>query len=146
MAARSMSLVVAIGVTFVGCSRPPSAALRFAPAGMNPTGVYTADPSGSVTFSGSGGLQLRLYLERGVVLITVRAAAEGTAPRVTIYLDERVAGEVKIDPQSFGDYQINARLSRSGTVSMRLSVSGDEAAAALGAAPVRIETVSVWQP
>jgi hypothetical protein len=101
-----------------GCSRPPTAQMRFAPAGMNPTGKYTTSTSGAVTFWGNGALRLRLFMEEGPLMVTLRAGgnvADGDGPRVVVSIDGQVVDTLSIDSTQHREYAVSIRLADTGT-------------------------------
>lgn len=101
-----------------GCSRPPTAPMTFVPAGMNPTGSYTANEQGGVTFWGNGSLRLGLYMEKGPLVVTLRAGgnvADGEGPRVVVSIDGQVADTLSIDSSQHREYAVSTRLADTGT-------------------------------
>jgi hypothetical protein len=91
---------------------------------MNPTGPYIADPSGGVAFWGNGGLQSKVYLEKGPVTITIRArgnTVDGEAPALLLDLEARVVGKVKIDSVFLKDYTVTTDVQHAGMTILGLS-------------------------
>jgi hypothetical protein len=85
---------------------------------MNPTGKYTASTSAAVTFWGNGALRLRLFMEEGPLMVTLRAGgnvADGEGPRVVVRIDGRVVDTLTIDSTQHREYAVSTRLADTGT-------------------------------
>ncbi len=140
---------VTIASALLSCARPPTAAIKFAPAGMNPTGRYTASAAGDVTFWGNGALHLHLYMEKGPLVVTLRAGGnvvDGEAPRISITVDGRPIETLDIDSSQVREYTVSARLDHTGTKLLEI-VFGNHVAKPnpLAGRTLYVQTVTVRQ-
>ncbi|MBI4517656.1 MAG: hypothetical protein HY699_17765 [Deltaproteobacteria bacterium] len=107
-----------------GCSKPTAGTLTLVPSGMNITGGAMRNKNGSVVFWGNGKLQSKVYLEKGPVTITIRAAGnvvDGAGPVVTVDLEARIVGKLAVADKQQKEYVITTTAQNSGTSILGMS-------------------------
>ena len=149
MTVRDASSVTLLAAVLLSCSRPPTVPMKFAPAGMDPSGKYTAAPEGGVTFWGNGALRLRLYMQKGPIEVTIRAGGnvvDAEAPHVVVSIDGQLLGPRPIDSSQVRDYVINARLDSPSTKLLEIAFGNSPVKSdALAGRTLYVESVLVHQ-
>ncbi len=136
--------VLSFTTLLLSCTRPPELPVRFAPAGMNPSGRYAINAEGGVTFRGDGSLRLRLYMQKGPLLLTIRAGGE--VSRAGVSIDGQAVGTRAIASEGVADYPIEVQLDRAGTkvidIAFGSEIAGEKVPAGGG---LYVQSISIRQ-